>query len=106
MNQQIILHCKSVWYYSNIDEELFFEWIQKIPSIIKYDGIKDELFLYFKNNNINENDLRELLALFYRYQIEMKQLAIFLNEINKKWFFENDTAYWHKKVFKTKKNNK
>ena len=99
MNHKIKLICKSVWYYSSIDEDMFFEWIQKIPSIIKYDGLQDELYLYIKSKRINCNDLRELIALFYRYKIDMKQLSIFLNNANKGWFFDGKKAYWHKKVF-------
>jgi hypothetical protein len=44
--------------------------------------------------------LRELLALFYRYKIEMSQFSVFLSEKNKKWFYDNKQAYWYKKVFK------
>lgn len=98
--EQIILICKSVWYYSTIDETLFFDWIKKIPSIIKYDGRYDELYLYINDTNINDADLQELLALFYRYKIKnMKQLAIFLTDQNKHWFYEEPKSYWHKKVF-------
>ena len=99
MNKNIVLMCKSVWFYSTTDEDLFFEWIKRIPSIVKYDGKGDELYLYFTSNTINDDDLRELLALFYRYKIDMKQLSVFLNEENKEWFFERSQSYWHKKVF-------
>jgi len=43
--------------------------------------------------------MRELLALFYRYKIDMKQLQIFLNKNNKQWFQDNTKAYWHRRVF-------
>jgi len=93
------LKCKSVWYHSTIDEDLFFEWISKISSIIKFDGVGDELYLYFNTTRISDGDLRELLALFYRYKIDMKQLAVFLNKKNQSWFFENRKAYWYRRVF-------
>lgn len=49
---------------------------------------------------IIDDDLRELLALFYRYKIKnMQQLQIFLNNDNKTWFYENKKTFWHKKVF-------
>ena len=99
MKNPIVLTCKSVWYYSRLDEDCFFEWIEKIPSIIKYDGKRDELYLYFSNNKINDNDLRELLAIFYRYKVDMKQLTIFLNNSNRSWFFEGYKGYWHYRVF-------
>lgn len=58
------------------------------------------MYLHVKSTKISDICLRELLSLFYRYNIEMSQLSVFLNEKNKKWFFENKRAYWHKKVFK------
>jgi hypothetical protein len=99
MDKQIILICKSVWYYSRLDEDIFFEWISRIKCILKFDGIRDELYLYIKNKRLNNENLRDLLALFYRYKIDMKQLKIFLNKNNKEWFFDNKKAYWHRRVF-------
>ena len=94
-----ILVCKAVTYYSYRDEDIFFEWISRIKCIIKFDGIRDELYLYIKNKRLSNENLRDLLALFYRYKIDMKQLKIFLNKNNKKWFYDNKKAYWHRKVF-------
>ncbi|HRN77974.1 MAG TPA: hypothetical protein PLU71_01940 [Candidatus Dependentiae bacterium] len=96
---KLVLTCKEIWYFSALDEMLFFVWIQKIPSIKKFDGIGDELYLYFETDVIPDADLMELLALFYRYKIDIKQLSRFLTEDNKKWFYDNKKAFWHKKVF-------
>ena len=46
-----------------------------------------------------DQDLREILALFYRYKIDMKQLVVFLNNKNKMWFFDPPKGYWHRRVF-------
>ena len=102
MEKNIILICKRVKFYDMRDEEAFFEWIKKIKPIKKIDGIYDELYLYFATNNIPDKSLRSLIALFYRYNINMKQLAIFLNEKNKKWFKLYKNAYWHTKIFEKK----
>jgi len=99
MNERISLICKSVQYYSLGDEDAFFEWIKNIPSIKKTDGTYDELYLFLSNNTIPDRDLREIIRLFYRYKIDMKQLAVFLNNENKEWFYCNPKGYWHKKVF-------
>lgn len=99
MTNHIIITCKSVWYHSSTDEAVFFEWIQKIPIITKFDGIRDELYLYIESINIPDDQLRELLALLYRYKINMRQLAIFLTPTNKAWFKDNKYTYWHKQVF-------
>ncbi len=82
------LICKSVSYYSDNDEAAFFEWIKKIKSIKKFDGIGDELYLYLESKKIPIGDLRELFGLFERYNIDLKQLKIFENESNKIWFEE------------------
>src|SRR5579872_4746880 len=70
MNPKITLLCKSVWYYSLIDEDMFFTWIEKIPAIVKYDGKLDELYLYVKSKKIKNIDLIELIGLFYRYKLD------------------------------------
>lgn len=106
MGKETILTCKRVTFYAPKDEDAFFEWIEKIPSITKFDGRGDELYLYLDSTEISDEDLDEILALFYRYKIDMKQLKIFLSEHNKEWFFDNPIAYWHKKVFGLAKKQK
>ena len=94
-----ILICKGVRFYSRKDEDRFFEWINNIECIEKFDGVRDELYLYISSHDLHDNDLRDLIALFYRYKIDMKQLVIFLNFKNKEWFFESPKGYWHRRVF-------
>jgi len=98
-NKSYYLVCKSVCFYSAVDESLFFEWIKRIARIQKVDGAGDEFYLYFKNASISDNDLRDLLAMFYRYKIDMKQLGQFFNEDNKEWFYGKPKGYWHRRVF-------
>jgi hypothetical protein len=98
-SKNIVLTCTSVRYYSRKDEDAFFEWIKKIDCIEDIGGAGKELYLYIATNDLHEYDLRELLALFYRYKIDMKQLQIFLNKNNKIWFCDNKKAYWHRCVF-------
>lgn len=106
-NKNNYLICKSVWYHSQVDEDLFFEWITKIPSIIKFDGIHDELYLYIKNYTIPDDDLRELIALFYRYKVDnMNQLKIFLNDSNRDSFYGSPKGYCHRRVFGTTSKSK
>ena len=97
-DKAIKLVCKSVWYYSKIDEEYFFDWLDRIKSIEKIQGAGDELYLYVKKK-MPDDDLRELLALFYRYKLDMSQLKQLLNKDNKDWFFGKPKGYWHRRVF-------
>jgi hypothetical protein len=104
MKTKVFLICKSVIFYSQKDEDMFFTWIKKIKCIEKFEGAGDELYLDLKSKVISDQNLRDLLALFYRYKIDMKQLKIFLNKRNEKWFYGNPKGYWHKKVFAQKKD--
>lgn len=93
-----LLICR-VRYFSAMDEDAFFEWLKKIPSIAECKGVYDELHLHIKSKKISNRDLRELIAIFYRYKIEMSQLKVFLNKSNRQWFYEEPKGYWHEKVF-------
>ncbi len=99
MNQGVTLVCKEVMYYSLIDEDMLFEWLKRIPSIIKIDGRHDELYLHIKSCKISNRDLRALISLFYRYKIDMKQLQIFLNDNNREWLMGNPKGYWYRRMF-------
>ena len=78
MNEkEVILICKGVRFYALKDEDAFFEWIKKIQCIKNTSAAGRELYLHIPSNDISEEDLDDLLALFYRYKINMKQLQIF-----------------------------
>lgn len=99
MNSNNFLIGKKIKFYSQKDEEAFFEWIKRIECIERFEGAGDELYLYIASDKVHDFDLRELLALFYRYDIEMKQLQKFLIEDNKTWFC-NKKGFWYRKVFR------
>lgn len=105
ISKEVILVCNQIWYYSRKDEDAFFEWIKKIECIEEISGTGTELYLHIATDDLHDYDLRELLALFYRYKIDMKQLHIFLNKNNKSWFCDNKKAYWHRRVFGVSKKN-
>jgi hypothetical protein len=97
------LTCKSVMFYSETDELSFFNWINNIKCIKKFEGVSDTLFLHINTTKPSDICLRELIALFHRYKVDMEQLSQFLNDKNKSWFFENKRTFWHKKIFKNSK---
>ena len=100
----IVLICKKVTFYSLKDEDAFFEWIKKIDCIDEFTAAYDELYLHIACKDLHDHDLRDLLALFHRYKIRnMKQLGMFLNDENKKWFYGNKKAYWYKRIFGSEK---
>ncbi len=93
------LVCRKVWFYSQTDETAFFEWLGRIKCISKVKGVADEIHLHVPRRRISDLSLRELIAIFERYDINVKQLAQFVNPENQVWFKENRKAYWHKKAF-------
>jgi len=93
-----ILVCKGVIYYSLKEEDAFFEWVKSINCIDEISGARDELYLHVCAYEIHDENIHDLLGLFYRYKIDMKQLKRFLTDNNKKWFCDKK-KFWYKKVF-------
>jgi len=88
------LDCSGVTFGSQLDERHLFEWAMQVPGVLRW----EQDVLVVKSLNISQASLRDLLALFFRYQIPMQQLAQFRNARNEAWFAAPQ-MYWHKKVF-------
>ncbi len=84
-----------------IDEDIFFEWIKRITCIKKIEGAGEELYLDLVEHDLEYEDMKNLIALFYRYKINMKQLAKFVNEKNK-----DAVTPWQKEILKNRNNEK
>ena len=95
-----ILICRSPRFLCCKDEEAFFEWIKKIKAIDHVFGKQKEIFLHLVDEKIDDQNLDDIIGLFYRYKINMQQLSSFLTDENKEWFYDNKKAFWHKKIFK------
>ena len=93
-----ILTCKRVHYGSQGDETAFFDWIKRISCVTQFEGSGDILYLHVSRNRISDANLRELLALFSRYHVPMKQLAQFETTRNRIWFTRPGT-YWFARVW-------
>jgi hypothetical protein len=88
------LKCSGVRFGSQLDEKHLFEWAAEISCFLRWE--QDTLVV--RSRNISREALYDLIALFWRYQIPMKQLAQFENQRNSNWF-RNNGMYWHEKVF-------
>jgi len=86
MNDPIILICTPLRFYTDNDEALCFEWIEKIQCIDECHGVGRELHLLVKSNKISNKDLLDLVGLFDRYKFDSAQLKVFMNDTNKDWF--------------------
>ncbi|HTS78866.1 MAG TPA: hypothetical protein VMG40_21825 [Bryobacteraceae bacterium] len=85
-------------FFSQLDEDSFFGWLEKLPCVSGFQGRGDVLLIRVLQSRVDEGALRDLLALFYRYRIEMGQLAVFDKPEFAHWFHKK-SAYWYKRVF-------
>ena len=78
----VYLDCSGVRFGSQLDEKHLFQWAAEIACFVRWE--QDTLVV--KSRRISEESLRDLLALFWRYNIPMRQLAQFRNSANEAWF--------------------
>ncbi|MBF0474977.1 MAG: hypothetical protein HQK59_03935 [Deltaproteobacteria bacterium] len=94
----IELEARRVRFFSPGDEEAFFEWLNKLHCVREYVGRSYVLHVSINKADVDEDALRELLALFHRYGVDMKQLCVFDCSDFAEWF-RDSTAYWFDSVF-------
>jgi len=86
-----------VTYYHQNDENAFFEWLARIRCVDCFEGRGRDLVIHLSRPP-SDADLRELVAFFYRYGIDMRQLERFGTGDSRTWF-RNPEAFWHMRVF-------
>jgi hypothetical protein len=89
----IYLDCSGVYFGSQLDEKHLYAWAMEIPGALRWE--QDTLVV---RTNLSQASLRDLLALFSRYQIPMAQLVQFRMAKNEGWFAAPQ-MYWHDRVF-------
>lgn len=89
----------NIKYYSLLDQQMFFEWAQRIKCIKQCFLSEQTIYIELKSNKLSERGLYDLLCFFKIYKIDMKQLRPFLTETNQKWFSASKTAYWYNPLF-------
>ena len=92
-----ILTIENLSYLSEGDEHAFFKWLNSIKSVQSFSGVGSALEISV-SENVPDNDLREFIALFFRYSADLRQLSIFKTRENSSWFIENPNAYWAKEL--------
>lgn len=88
-----------VVYFSQGDEDSFFRWLEGIPCVVGVRGVGRELRIEIQDEKVGSTELSELIGLFHRYKVDMKQLARFLSTENAGWFRDDIGAFWHEGVF-------
>jgi hypothetical protein len=95
----------SMRYYAYSDEKAFFTWLESIKGVRRVQGIGNQLVIHLRSKRLSDQTLRDLIAIYTRYEGDMSQLATFLTPKNKDWF-KNKNAYWHASVFKSSKKRR
>lgn len=85
-------------FLSMHDEAVLFGWLEEIKGVKDVHGEGTGVRVVFRRAHLSDDDLRELLALFCRYGMEMRDLARFETPRNRKWF-RVPGKYWHARVF-------
>lgn len=96
------LQATEVMFFSQGDEAAFFGWLESLPFVERIEGRGRTLFIKIDSSAIDEDGLRELLALFRRYGVDMAQLIAFDREEFVEWFCCPE-AYWYNNVFGSSK---
>lgn len=95
----ITLVAREVMYFSAGDEHCFFAWLDRIAAVKSVRGRGRDVAIELDENACTDADLRELLALFHRYGVELQQLRQLITNANAHWFRDNQRTYWHDAVF-------
>jgi hypothetical protein len=83
-----------VVYYSQLDEDHFFAWAQEIPCIKSI----DRGYLHIQESEVDEQAMRDLLAILERYRLSATPLAALCTPENESWF-KDKGKFWHQDVF-------
>ena len=92
------LQAVEVRFFSAGDESAFFGWLRSLPCVERFEGRGRTLHIWVNANCVDEDALRELLALFHRYGVDLAQLAAFDRDDFAEWF-HRENAYWHQAIF-------
>jgi hypothetical protein len=97
MAQDNLLVATNITYYHQNDETAFFDWLDRMECVESYRGELHDLLITLTRRP-TKSDLQELLAFFFRYGIDMRQLAQFETKTNRSWL-RDPQKYWHWRMF-------
>jgi hypothetical protein len=92
----VTLSTGRIRYGSPGDERALFAWLGRIGCVTDISPVDFSVV-----GSPNDDELRELVALFYRYRGDMGQLAQFETPKNSAWF-RRPRTFWSSRVFGTR----
>lgn len=104
MTQQNIIIREPGPFYSPLDEDYFFEWLQSIPVVKEVNGVKGGRLEITIEEPVNEECLADLMAVLSRYSVDLKPLKSLCAPNNEKWF-RDPNKYWYPAIFEDEPNS-
>ena len=98
MSESLVLDARGIDFLSEHDESAFFEWAKRLKCVVSCVGVADAVRITVNRAAVDEYELRELIALFFRYHADLKQLRVFQDSHNETWLKDAD-KYWHAAMF-------
>ena len=83
-------------FFAQLDEAMFFKWMDSIDAIYDYAGAGNSIVMWV--DQPSDEEIRELIAFFYRYDIDKQQLSALLTDENRSWFGD-EKMVWHSEIF-------
>ncbi len=88
----------SLRFYSRLDEDAFFSRLNQIPGVVSVEGFLRTIDVSVDPSAVDDEGMRELISLFQRYGIDMRQLRKLETEEFSPWM-RNRSAYWFKSMY-------
>jgi len=97
-NSMLKLEIESLRFYSRLDEDAFFARLSKTSGVVSVEGFLRMINVSVDPSAVDEDAMRELISLFQRYGIDMRQLRELETEEFSSWM-RNRSAYWFKSMY-------
>lgn len=98
INKDRALICKNIKFYCQKDKEAFLEWVRRLECVHDVVETGDDIVIDLCNGDLDQFEVREFIALFYRYKLDMKELQKLVKPSNRRWFMDRE-MYWWKPIF-------
>ena len=102
MKKDITLVCTPLTFYSHKDEDALFEWLDKIKSIKKIQGIGRDLHVDIDPSQLSYTDICDFIGIFKRYKFKNYNQLEQLNT-SPDWDVMSDSKTKHRNVYPHKK---
>ncbi len=93
-------------WFSQLDEELFFHGLKQLRGVKSISvlpgkplqGVPNQVELQLEENTLDDDSLRNLIGLMFRYSTEMQSLSGLCTDENKSWF-RDENKFWYEAIF-------